>query len=297
MGYLIRNKPKFYNNYFIRSHFMFTTKSLICISFILVFTVALQDGDEIAFKTHGNFYNANYQYLNAGTVDGSVGMAKNTDYTTASGTWWRAHKLSDGSWGFESLGSIPNDQHIYLNANTYTGEVNLAGSTDYATVSGTHWNLVSLSDGTVALKNLGSHSNPAYMYLNTNTYTGAVSLAGSTDYNSLSGTHWEIVTLAPAPLSGTSVVGTIGNAVAGAAGTVGDAVTSAADTVGTSVTEFAGDVGELGMEIGNDVTGAAGAVGGAVTSAAGDVGGAVTSAAGDVGSALSDVGHAICPFC
>jgi len=175
-----------------------TIKSLIFISLMLTFAFALQDGDQIAFKTHGSFFNAKYQYLNAGTVDGSVSMAKNTDYATASGTWWKAHKLSDGSWAFESLGSIHNAQHIYLNAGTYGGTINLAANTDYASASGTHWSLETLSDGTVALKSLGSYKNPKYVYLNVDTYQGSVGMAGSTDFATLSGTHWEIVTLVAA---------------------------------------------------------------------------------------------------
>ena len=240
---------------------MLSAKSLIFISFILAFAMALQDGDVIALKTHGSHNNAQYQYLNAGTVDGSVGMAATWDFSVASGTWWRAHKLSDGSWGFESLGNIPVPQHIYLNADTYTGAVNLAANTDYATASGTHWNLVSLSDGTVALQNMGSHSNPTYKYLNTNTYTGQVNLAGSTDYNSVSGTHWEIVMLAPA---GQNYLDVAANGLISAGGAIGSAV-----------------------------TGAAGAIAGAATSAVGAVAGAASSAAG----ALSDVGHTLCPFC
>ena len=173
---------------------MLTTKSLIYISLIFTFAMALQDGDEIAFKTHAS-HNTQYQFLNAGTVDGSVGMAKDTDYNSASGTWWKVHHLSDGSWAFESLGNIPNDQHIYLNVDIETGEVNLAASTDSA--SGTHWNLVLLSDGTVALQNMGSHSNPTFVYLNADTYTGTVNLAVNTDSSSASGTHWEIVLLPP----------------------------------------------------------------------------------------------------
>ena len=176
---------------------MLTTKSLIYISLILAFAVALNDGDEIAFKTHGSHNNADYQYLNAGTVDGSVSMAPNTDENTFSGTWWIAHQLEDGSWAFESEGNISNDQHIYLNANTFTGEVNLAANTDFSTASGTHWAVEELEDGTVALRNLGSHSNPAFVYLNTDTFTGAVNLAGTTDYSSASGTHWEIVPFIP----------------------------------------------------------------------------------------------------
>ncbi len=179
-----------------------TTKSLIYLSFILTFasfSLALQDGDEVAFKTHGSHFNANYQYLNAGTVDGSVSMAKNTDYDSASGTWWRAHLLSDGSWGFESLGNIPDDRHVYLNADTYIGAVNLAASTDYATASGTHWALVDLADGTVALKNLGSFKNSKFVYLNTDTYIGSVNLVSGTDFATVSGTHWEIVPV-PVPV-------------------------------------------------------------------------------------------------
>jgi hypothetical protein len=256
---------------------MLTAKSLIYISFILAFAVALQNGDQIAFKTDGNFFNAKYQYLNAGTVDGSVGMAANTDYATASGTWWEAQLLSDGSWAFASLGNIPNDQHIYLNADTYVGSVNLAASTNYATTSGTHWKVQPLSDGTFALQNLGSHANPQYVYLNANTYTGAVNLAGSTNYATVSGTHWTIVTLVPAG-SDSSVVEQLAGAVTGAAGAVGGAVTGAAGAVGGAVTGAAGAVGGA-------VTGAAGAVGGA----AGAVGGAVTGALGSVGSALSGI--------
>ena len=169
-----------------------TTKSLIFLSFILAFAVALQDGDKIALKTHGSFFNAKYQFLNAYTGNGRVGMASNTDFATVSGTWWKAHKLSDGSWAFESLGNIPNSQHIYLNADTYTGQVNLAANTDYATASGTHWALQNLGDGNVAWRNMGSHSNPNYVYLNVDTYTGQVNLASGIG---ASGTHWEIDTL------------------------------------------------------------------------------------------------------
>jgi len=237
---------------------MFTAKSLICISLILVFAMALNDGDEVAFKTHGSHNNPQYQYLNAGTVDGSVRMAVNTDYNSLSGTWWRAHKLSDGNWGFESLGSIPNDQHIYLNADTYSGQVNLAANTDYATVSGTHWSLVSLSDGTVALQNMGSHSNPTYKYLNTNTYTGQVNLAGSTDYNSVSGTHWEIVMLAPAGGNAIVVTGAVGAVTGAVTGAVNGAVNGAVGAVNGAVGAVNGAVGT--------VTGVVGDVGGAVKS-------------------------------
>ena len=169
-------------------------------------------------------------------------MAATWDFSVASGTWWRAHKLSDGSWGFESLGNIPVPQHIYLNADTYTGQVNLAANTDYATASGTHWNLVSLSDGTVALQNMGSHSNPTYKYLNTGTYTGAVNLAGTTDYNSASGTHWEIVMLAPAAGTAIGVTGPVGAVTGAVTGVVNGAVGAVDGAVGT-VTGVAKDVG------------------------------------------------------
>jgi len=251
---------------------------------ILAFAVALQDGDEIAFKTHGSFFNANYQYLNAGTVDGSVGMAANTDYNTASGTWWRAHLLSDGSWAFESLGSIPNDEHIYLNANTYTGSVNLAASTDEATLSGTHWSLQTLSDGTVALESLGSHSNPNFVYLNAGTVDGSIGMAASTDFASASGTHWEIDTLVPASAGGAAVAvgGVVTGAVNGAIGAAGGAVNGAVGAV-TGVVN--GAIGAAGSAVNGAVgaaTGAAGDVAGAATNAAGAVSGAVGGAVGAI---------------
>jgi hypothetical protein len=261
---------------------MLTAKSLIYISFILAFAVALQSGDQVAFMTDGNHFVAQYQYLNAGTVGGTVGMAANTDYASVSGTWWEAQELSDGSWAFASLGNIPNDQHIFLNANTYTGAVDLAGSTNYATTSGTHWNVEPLSDGTFALQSLGSFSNPLYVYLNVNTYTGAVNMAGSTNYATTSGTHWTIVTLVPAGDTESPVVDQliedVNNAINGAAG----AVEGAAGAVGSAVTGAAGAVGGA-------VTGAAGAVGGAVTGAAGAVGSAISGAAGAVEGALSSI--------
>jgi len=58
---------------------MLTTKSLICISLILLFAV----GDEIAPKPHGKLRSDPNQYLNAGTVDGAVSMAANTDAPAA----------------------------------------------------------------------------------------------------------------------------------------------------------------------------------------------------------------------
>ena len=124
-------------------------------------------------------------------------MAKDTDYTSASGTWWKAHKLSDGSWAFESEGNIPNAQHVYLNAGTADGSVNLAANTDSATASGTHWAIEDLSDGNIALKSLGSVKNSNYQYLNAGTGDGSVNLAANTDMDTASGTHWEIVTLVP----------------------------------------------------------------------------------------------------
>ncbi len=190
------------------------TKSLLFLSLIFTFALALQDGDTIALKTRGNFFNANFQYLNAGTVDGSVSMAANTDYATVSGTWWRVHLLSDGSWAFESLGNIPNAQHVYLNANTHDGSVNLAPNTDYNTASGTHWVIDSLSDGTITLRTLGSFPNPDFVYLNTNTYDGSVNLAASTDYATASGTHWEIDFVTSANGSAPSGPGTGGGGIA-----------------------------------------------------------------------------------
>ena len=168
---------------------MLTAKPLLYLSLILAFAVALQDGDQLAFKTHGSFYNAKYQYLNANT--GSVGMSAGYDTKTNLGSRWIAHLLSDGSWAFENLAH----QHNYLNADTYIGAVNLAGSTEYSTTSGTHWAVETLSDGTVALKNLGSFKNAQYQYLNAGTYDGSINLAASTDYATASGTHWYIHTI------------------------------------------------------------------------------------------------------
>jgi hypothetical protein len=209
---------------------MLKAKSLIYISFILAFAVALQSGDQVAFMTDGNHFAAQYQYLNAGTVDGSVSMAANTDYASASGTWWEAQELSDGSWAFASLGNIPNDQHIFLNANTYTGAVNLAGSTNDATTSGTHWTIVTLVPA-------GDTESPVVDQLLEDVDNALVGAAGAVG----------------------SAAGAVGSAVTGAAGAVGGAVTGAAGAVGGAVTGAAGAVGGA-------ISGAAGAVEGALSS-------------------------------
>jgi hypothetical protein len=267
---------------------MLTAKSLIYLSFILAFAVGLQNGDQVAFMTDGNHFAAQYQYLNAGTVDGSVSMAANTDYASASGTWWEAQLLSDGSWAFASLGNIPNDQHIFLNANTYTGAVDLAGSTNYATTSGTHWNVVPLSDGTFALQSLGSFSNPNYVYLNVNTYTGAVNMAGSTNYATTSGTHWTIVTLVPA--GGSSLVD---EAALAAIGAVNSAVGAASGAVNSAVGAASGAVnGAVGAATGA-VNSAVGAASGAVNSAVGAATGAVNSASTAIDGAVGSIGSAL----
>ena len=176
-------------------------------------------------------------------------MAKDTDFNTASGTWRRAYLLSDGSWAFESLGSIPNDQHIYLNAGTYGGTINLAANTDYATASGTHWALETLSDSTVALKSLGSYKNPKYQYLNVDTYNGSVGMAANTDYASASGTHWEIVTLVAGSAGGATVTGTLGGAVTGAAGAVAGAATDAAGAIQGAAEQAGGALQSAGQDI------------------------------------------------
>jgi len=61
---------------------MLSEKSLIYVSLILTFAFAdaFIDGDKIAFKTHGSFFNANYQYLKGDTSTSSVGMAASDDY-------------------------------------------------------------------------------------------------------------------------------------------------------------------------------------------------------------------------
>lgn len=177
--------------------FKTTTKSLILISLFLAFAMALQDGDQIAFRTHATPYHAEYQYLNAYVSDGSLHMAASTDYNTLSGTWWEAHKLSDGSWAFENLGDPHNAQYMYLDANTYTGAVALKSTTNYP-FTGTHWSVETLSDGTVGLKTLSEHVDPNLMYLDVNVWTGgSLALKSTTDYP-FTGTHWEIVTLVPA---------------------------------------------------------------------------------------------------
>ncbi len=175
---------------------MLTAKFLIYLSLILALglglAVELQDGDQVVFRTRGSFYNANYQYLNANTANGSVGMAAGYDTKNNLASRWIAHLLSDGIWAFQNFKSPANSQYTYLNADTYIGAVNLAGSTDYSTTSGTHWAGEALSDGTFALKNLGSFKNPQYQYLNANTHDGSINLAANTDYKTASGTHWYI---------------------------------------------------------------------------------------------------------
>lgn len=70
---------------------MLTTKLLIPLSLLLAFGVALEDGDQLVFKTHGSFYNAKYQYLNASTVSGSIGMTAGYDVKTNLGARFIAH--------------------------------------------------------------------------------------------------------------------------------------------------------------------------------------------------------------
>jgi hypothetical protein len=216
---------------------MFKAKSLIYLSFILAFAVGLQNGDQVAFMTDGNHFAAQYQYLNAGTVDGSVSMAANTDYASASGTWWEAQLLSDGSWAFASLGNIPNDQHIFLNANTYTGAVDLAGSTNYATTSGTHWNIVTLvpAGGSslvdeAALAAIGA----------VNSAVGAASGAVNSAVGAASGAVNGAVGAA---------TGAVNSAVGAASGAVNSAVGAATGAVNSVSTAIDGAVGSIGSAL------------------------------------------------
>jgi len=176
-----------------------TTKSLIFLSFLLAFAVALQDGDQIAFKAQGTPFNPRYQYMTVRT-DGTLGLIRNIDYSQASGTWFKAHLLEDGSWAFESLSNITVNGNIWLNGNTHTGSVNLQGNTTDPNNSGTHWAIETLSDGNVALKTLATFKNHKFTNLHAVTAQGYVNLANST----VSGVEWEIVGIIPTNSSNTS---------------------------------------------------------------------------------------------
>ena len=167
------------------------TTSLIFLSFLLVFAVALQDGDKIAFKTHGTPYNPKHQYMTTGASDGSIRLTRNIDYSQESGTWWEAVSLSDGSWGFKALGNITGN--VWLNGNTYAGTVNLQANTVDAANSGTHWSLETLSNGNVKVKTLNSHKNSKFSYLTGMISINLVALKNST----ANGVEWEIVGIVP----------------------------------------------------------------------------------------------------
>ena len=64
---------------------MLTAKSLICISLILAFAMALQERNETTLNTHGSLQDAQHQYLDAGTADGSIGIAANINNVLATG--------------------------------------------------------------------------------------------------------------------------------------------------------------------------------------------------------------------
>ena len=95
--------------------------------------------DSVILKCLGADNNPKYQYLNGGTVDGSVDLAPSTDgiYT---GTRWQVEPLSGGGVAFKCLGSDNNLKYQYLNGGTADGSVDLAPSTD-GIYTGTRWNV------------------------------------------------------------------------------------------------------------------------------------------------------------
>ena len=131
--------------------------------------------------------------MTSGFSDGTIRLTRNVDYSQPSGTWWKAHELEDGNWAFEALGNVTATGKVWLNGNTHTGGVNLQANTVDALNSGTHWGLVTLANGNIALKCLNTFKNHKWTNLRADTVYGFVDLSNST----VSGIEWEVVPIIP----------------------------------------------------------------------------------------------------
>ncbi|MES0489120.1 MAG: C1 family peptidase [Leptospirales bacterium] len=91
---------------------------------------------------------------------------------------------------YKCLGTDVNAKYLYLDGIAKNGSVNLCADTNAYSNPGTYWEEQQLSDGSVALKCMGTTEKSDFVYLDGNTQDGSVGLAANTDSDN-SGTHWQ----------------------------------------------------------------------------------------------------------
>jgi hypothetical protein len=146
----------------------------------------ISDGAVVTFFCQGDHRNPDFQFLDAltGSDPPSVKLSPRSD-GVFTGTHWQCMEQTDGTFAFACAGAIPGLR--YLDGRTVAGSVGLAGDT-LPPFSGTLWRVQEISPGLVRLACQGSISRREHVYLDGNTFNGAVQLAPQD--NPPSGTLW-----------------------------------------------------------------------------------------------------------
>ena len=160
----------------------------------LGFPEQLKQDTVLFLQCRGDKYNPDHVWLNGRTGDGLVVLAENT--LDHSGTKWKAQFVPGGAayvYRFECLGSIRNENHVWLNGSTVDGSVNLAPRRSFQS-PGVQWYVTQTQDGDGYKYNLKcmDTSNPNYLYLDGKTGDGSVRLAPGTA-NPYTGTFWKFL--------------------------------------------------------------------------------------------------------
>jgi hypothetical protein len=126
------------------------------------------------------------RWLDGRTADGTVGLAPLTTWPFT-GTRWRAHKQTDGSWAFRCLGDAPGNK--WLDGRTADGTVGLAPN-PWFPFTGTRWQVFSAASGQQhVLKCLGQITGNSF--LDGDTAAATTRLVSQTGFPN-TGTLWEL---------------------------------------------------------------------------------------------------------
>jgi hypothetical protein len=130
------------------------------------------------------------RWLDGRTIDGTVGLAPNSNTLPFTGTWWRVQDGGSGSFTFRCLGHVAGNR--WLDGRTIDGSAGLAPTTSTPPFSGTRWREHDLGNEIIMLECLGDI--PGNRWLDGRTGDGSVGLAPSNSNPPFSGTRWRVVT-------------------------------------------------------------------------------------------------------
>jgi len=132
------------------------------------------------------------RFLDGRVVDGSVGLAPNTN-PPFTGTSWAVVRLAPNVVKFRCMTHVQGSGRRFLDGRTSNGTAGMQPML-VSPPSGEWWKFEEQNDGSVTLECLNNHQNPSFRFLDGRTALDppSVGLAPQTT-GVFTGTHWRVV--------------------------------------------------------------------------------------------------------